>query len=300
MNNNNNIFPANIDGKHFKITKYTNWFPVPKISTMIFDSKNFKIFNIPYQVLDKPIRNFNLTIIVTELSEYKIFLFEKLDYGKEHTLKLVLYRNIKFIKHKKPIIIYNTEKKKHEFFYEYSGDWLSVNPEYRQQDISLFSYYIYALIIEHVEKIGNFENKNKVLLVANNASSVSNESQHTKCPYCSYFTPAFKLENYNENNNYIYLLNPTKRQRFVKNNFNILYTLFGKEYKFKNTQLHFYLPNKKESFLNIVKKIYMQKKPKQTLGVNLITICIESNFENLFSNWNDFKTISNKTKTKTK
>lgn len=294
MNKNNNYYPS--ANKKKKIIKYSKWSRVLPISSILESAKRYYNFTID---LENPDRYFYLTIAITCELSYKIFLFELIkDHENKSILKLVMYRDIILRQYYDPTIIFNTKMKKHEMLYEYSGTWLSVNPDYRQQDISLFSYYVYAMILEHIEKIYTFNNIKKVGLTANNASTVSYETNHTKCPYCPYFHPAFELDPVNNGstestkNVEMYLLNPNKR--IARNDSVSEVTIDGKKYQKKNTQYHFYMPVINGPFLKKVTEIYNSKKQKDTLGVKLIKKCLNSTFRGTLSNWLEKATLKNR------
>lgn len=144
-----------------------------------------------------------------------------------------------------------------------------MHKDYRNQDISLFSYYIYALILSYVERINNDSLKNKVYLEANNNSSVSKITQHTKCPYCPYYNEVlYLISNPDENTKEKHLppemflndwfnkigslyLNPEKRTQRQNSNFEEIIenkTLSLDDMKFQAipTHKHIHFENEKK------------------------------------------------------
>ena len=239
-------------------------------------------------------------------SKYIMMLFQQLS---NNNLILVMWRDINFMM--RYIHFYNKKGKARRAYYLYHGKYVEVNDAYQKQDVLLFSYYIYALILSSIEKIDDFKVKDKVYLEAQNWSSVSEDTSHTKCPYCFYFDEVYVLKP-NRNtwdpknvegfykdryaNPYMYL-SPEKRTRrdFIymapekqktKNispSIEERLELGGKKYIAMPTRNHIHVENE-SPFINKVMKLYQDKKSRhneESLGVQLITACQEQDLRKL-------------------
>ena len=253
-------------------------------------------------------------------SQYIIILFQQLS---NNNLIFVMWRDINF--RVQNLHLYNKKGMTKKANYLYHGVYVEVNPAYGNQDISLFSYYIYALILYSVEKIDDFRVKSRVYLQAQNWSTVSEKTSHTKCPYCFYFNEVYALrpnrnksdpkniEAFNSGANVPFLyLNPEKRvqrdfiykgpvDRKSKNICPLIeekIDLGGKHYISSPTREHIHLENE-SPFINKVMRIYENKKSrhhKQSLGIQLITACIAPNLRKLLKTSNlthNYKPLAN-------
>lgn len=222
---------------------------------------------------------------------YLILLYE---FFSPNQLKLVFERNLNF--NVQELILYNKNKAKRKVKYRYFGTFMNVHKDYRGQDMLLFSYYIYALILSTIEKVDNIRVKNKVYLEALDQSTISENTKHVKCPYCPYFDEVIdvKFSNFPEESvfpetlldrwfNHVgsVYLNPEKRKKYdddydgyrSQTPKNIILN-DGLIFSGRRTAKHIHLENETE-FRNSVMEIYRNKLLYREikLGVQLISAC---------------------------
>lgn len=234
-------------------------------------------------------------------------------------LKIVLQRDFQFVV--KDLILYDKTGRKRKVDYRYFGNLLNVHRDYRNQELSLFGYYIYVFILSSVEQIDNYRVRNKVYLEAMNHSSVSENTKHQKCPYCPYFNEVLKIipkelteeemqanpalmepEKWFNKTGSLYL-NPEKRAYREDKNYDYYATqeLVFENLKFFSvpTAIHIHLEDESE-FKNSVMKVYREKKNSEArnvkLGVQLISASKEMGLDRALRKSNlatNFKTLAN-------
>lgn len=173
----------------------------------------------------------------------------------------------------------------------YFGNWLTTSVNYRRQDMLLFLFFIYAIILEFVEKINSHESSGRrvVALQILDKSSISIVTKHEACAYCNYFFPTSRLVS--SNNNIVPLprklpiyvgrssLKKVKHNNIRWQESKVISRNDGPHsYKTVGTFYHLYIPSAQGALLLKVFEKYTQKLQKfismdkePSLGIQLMT-----------------------------
>jgi hypothetical protein len=200
------------------------------------------------------LENKTYILIILLTTEYHIYLFEKLDQSKYY---FILYRDINLKKEELSIDNFSLKVK-----YNYEGSYLIVSHSYRKLDLSLFSFYVYGLILNYVEKILQSDKKNQIYQMLLNASVITKDRGHQHCPYCSFYTPTCFIEKKG-----VWKRLPNFKFKSYRNK-----GWNNAGCRESTTHFHSLIPSRDETLLNKVLKKFKEKK-NQTLGVNLIQLC---------------------------
>lgn len=195
----------------------------------------------------------------------------------------VCYRDIN-IKKTSNYAFYIQQKEYLDFDICYYGGYLIVNKIYRSQNLLLFMYYIYGLILENIEQVNelNVEYR-RIYYRINDHSSISKTFSHTHCPYCSQnFKPSTIIGNGKKE---VVIRNNLQKINYKTDNWLISEPFKNELTTSRMTTYHYYFPIIYGSFLekvikraNTKKEIENRNGPK-TLGINLLFSLDESKSE---------------------